>query len=86
MDSCIHWFIALIFICECYAVDRGIIILRLYRWPVRACIIIYDKGFFVRRGYRCLLSHSFFDGDDSELVTSMFVVRGLGFLGGGFDC
>lgn len=59
MESCIHWFIALIFICECYAVDRGIIIPLLYRWPVRACIIIYDKGFFVRRGYRCLWSDSF---------------------------
>lgn len=86
MESCIHWFIALIFICEGYAVDRGIIILRLYRWPVRACITFYDKGLSVRMGYRCLLSHSFLDGDDSEPVISIFVVRELGFLGGCFDC
>lgn len=59
MESCIHWFIALIFTCEGYAVDRGIIILRLYRWPVRAYITFYDKGLSVRMGYRCLLSDSF---------------------------
>jgi hypothetical protein len=59
MEGCIHWFIALIFICEGYAVDWGIIILLLYRWPVRACITFYDKGLSMRMGYRCLLSHFF---------------------------